>query len=163
MEWILQRRPSLDSTTLGELYIDGTKECDTLEDEIREIPGRPVESWKVPRVTAIPAGRYRVTLETSPRFGPRTITFHRVPGYTGIRGHGANRHEDLEGCVTFGLAGTKGKPHIIGGTSLPAVERVAAKLEAALARGEECWCDVRNPTTTAATWAELDRIVAGGT
>jgi hypothetical protein len=35
------------------------------EDEIREIPGRPVAEWKVHGKTAIPAGRYRITLEAS--------------------------------------------------------------------------------------------------
>lgn len=73
MNIVLQRRPSVGGATIGELTVDGVRICFSLEDEIREVEGQPVSEWKVKGATAIPAGRYRITLEHSPRFGPDTI------------------------------------------------------------------------------------------
>ena len=72
MELLLKRRPSQNGATIGALYIlvggDALHECYTLEDEVREVEGEPVEKWKVPGETAIPEGKYRVVIEKSPRF-----------------------------------------------------------------------------------------------
>lgn len=139
----LQRRPSAGETTIGELSEQGVRLCYTLEDMIREIPGRPVSEWKIHGRTAIPAQRYRVTLEDSPRFGPATLTLWGVPGFTGVRMHAGNTHEDTEGCPLLGLelAGST----IKGGTSRPAVALVKQRVGAAQAAGELVWMDILNP------------------
>ena len=63
--------------TIGRLYIDGKYFCDTLEDQVRELPaycpntpkGLNCECpEKVYSKTAIPSGEYKVTMEYSPRF-----------------------------------------------------------------------------------------------
>lgn len=147
MKLTLNRRPSVGGATIGELLADGKFLCYTLEDEIREIPGVPVGNWKLKGITAIPAGRYRVTMEHSPRFGPNTLTINAVPGFVGVRIHGGNRHEDSEGCPLLGLKVTA--TTIVGGTSGPAVKIVKDAVRAALASGQQVWIDINNPTAVA--------------
>jgi hypothetical protein len=79
--------------------------CDTLEDLVREVPGVPVEQWKIPGETAIPAGEYEILLTRSeraarghlwtPSRGLRAARAHRRAGLRGRadpRGqHGAQR------------------------------------------------------------------------
>lgn len=139
----LKRRPSAGGATIGELLADGVLLCYTLEDQIREVPGRPVDEWKVAGQTAIPARRYRITLETSPRFGPNTLTVWGVPGFSGVRMHAGNRAEDTEGCPLLGLQ-VSGNT-IVGGTSRPAVDLVRQRVAAAGAAGRSVWMDVVNP------------------
>ena len=102
---ILQRtsphgQPQTFGAITGEL---GAHLVFTLEDTVREITGKPVESWKVPGATAIPAGRYRVTLENSARFGAETLTLNDVPGFTSIRMHAGNTVVDTAGCPLLGM------------------------------------------------------------
>ena len=54
--------------TEGVLYTDGAAECFTLEDPVREVPGQPVEQWKIDGDTAIPVGLYKVVIDFSDRF-----------------------------------------------------------------------------------------------
>ena len=96
------REPSAGGATLSKVYIDDKYACDILEDVVREVPGVPVEQWKVKGQTAIPTGRYRVRLETSARFGPDTLTLENVPGFQYIRIHGGNTAKDTEGCLLPG-------------------------------------------------------------
>jgi hypothetical protein len=121
--------------------------CYTLEDEVREIPDVPVADWKIKTATAIPAGRYRVTLEYSQRFGPDTLTINDVPGFTSIRMHGGNTEADTDGCPLLGM---EIDPHgIVGGTSQPAVKLIKFVVREAIKRGEEVWIDVCNAVEAA--------------
>lgn len=147
MELTLKRRPSQGGATIGELLEDGVRLCYSLEDEIREIEGRPVHEWKIKGATAIPAGRYRITLENSPRFGADTLTVNDVPGFVGVRMHAGNDADDTEGCPLLGTAVTA--TTIVGGTSRPAVAMATAHVRQAIQRGEEVWMDVCNPTAVA--------------
>ena len=147
MKLTLQRRPSVGGATIGELMLDGIRVCYTLEDEIREMPGDPVWVWKVKGATAIPAGRYRVTLEQSARFGPDTLTINGVDGFSAIRMHGGNTQADTEGCPLLGFQVTA--TTIVGGTSAPAVAEVKKLVRGAIEAGDEVWIDVCNPTAEA--------------
>ena len=102
MELTLQRRSTVKQTTFGDLSIDGAFECHTLEDVVREIPGQPVEIWKIPGETAIPDGRYELTMVESGRFGPDTFSIKKVPGFSSIRIHSGNDDADTEGCILVG-------------------------------------------------------------
>ena len=103
MELTLKREPTLiGKVTFGDLYVDGMWQCHTMEDAIREVPGRPVEEWKVPKETAIPFGRYRLELVDSPKFGPDTLSLVNVPGFKFIRMHAGNTPEDTDGCILTG-------------------------------------------------------------
>ena len=139
----LQRKPSVDGATIGELLLDGIRMVYTLEDEIREVPGRPVEEWKIHGETAIPVGRYRITLESSPKFGPDTLTVWNVPGFDGVRMHAGNTAEDTEGCPLLGLRVTDDQ--IVGGTSRSAVLLVQGQVRRAIEQGDKVFMDVVNP------------------
>lgn len=96
------REPSLNNATLGVLFVNGHFQCFTLEDQIREIPGETVESWKMPGQTAIPQGRYRVLVTPSQRFQRPLPILLDVPGFTGVRIHAGNTITDTEGCILVG-------------------------------------------------------------
>ena len=98
----LLRDRSINRVTFGRLFVDDVFECLTLEDEIRERPGVPVSAWKVPKQTAIPAGRYCVRLTMSSRFGRVLALLENVPGFSGIRIHTGNVIDDTEGCILVG-------------------------------------------------------------
>lgn len=134
--------------TFGKLLAEDEHQlCYTLEDEVREIPGKPVSEWKIKGATAIPAGRYRVTLQDSPRFGRDTLTIHDVPGFDYIRMHAGNTEADTEGCPLLGMdIDPRG---IVGGTSRPAVKLVQFLVRDAIDRGELVWIDINNTVAEA--------------
>lgn len=144
MDLRVERQPSYRGATFGNLTVDGEFFCHTLEDQIREVPGHPVHSWKVKGSTAIPAGRYRVSLEVSPRFGPDTITVHDVPGFVAIRIHGGNDVDDTEGCPLVGSMIDREAGTISGARSAGVLDQLRELVREGLAAGE-VWLDVVNP------------------
>lgn len=123
MELLLKRIARRDSYTIGKLYIDGSYFCDTIEDKDRgldqSLPLSVNKAKKLKGKTAIPVGRYRVTLAVkSPRFSqkkqyavcdgylPRLIN---VPAFDGVLIHIGNTAEDSEGCILVGKNTQVGK------------------------------------------------------
>ena len=145
MKLLVQREPTKAKATLGRLLIDGVFECDTLEDAVREVKGRPVAEWKIYGETAIPEGVYRVTFENSARFGPDTLTVNAVPGFEGIRIHAGNTDKDTHGCL---LLGTRSAPDFVG-NSRAALAKLKAKVAEAIKRGETVEIEYRNPGAVA--------------
>lgn len=90
----LHRRIFTDKSTIGDLYFDGAFFCSTLED--------PVRRTKITGETAIPPGRYRVTIEPSPRFKRLMPRLKDVPGYSGVLIHWGNFPTDTDGCILVG-------------------------------------------------------------
>ena len=116
MELKLKRIARKASYTIGRLYIDGQRFCDTIEDRDRslrqDMARAAIKRIKVQGETAIPTGRYRVTLGVkSPKMSqkkayefcdgyvPRLIN---VPGFDGILIHIGNTARDSEGCILVG-------------------------------------------------------------
>ena len=115
MEIIINRK-EFPEYTEGKLTIIGNKfTCDTLEDPNRDLnrngkfDGTEVKEYGN---TAIPYGRYRVTLDTvSPRFS-KSKTYNRiggklprllnVPHFDGILIHIGNTKKDTDGCILVG-------------------------------------------------------------
>lgn len=91
--------------TIGRLYVDGDYFCDTLEDRVRNLR----KEAKVAGETAIPDGRYKVTITMSPRFGRLLPLLHDVPQFTGVRIHAGNTAKDTQGCILVGFNRVKGK------------------------------------------------------
>jgi hypothetical protein len=123
------------------LLVNGRFECFMLEDEIREVKGRPVSEWKQRGSTAIPAGRYKVTITQSPKFKRRLPLLHAVPGFTGIRMHPGNSHVDTDGCL---LPGRTRGPAFVGESRL-AFNALFKQLDSALSRKESVAIVLENP------------------
>ena len=117
-----------ERSTIGTLFVDGVRECVTLEDRVRA-PG-----IKVAGETAIPAGTYRLTFEFSPRLKRETPRLQDVPGFTGVLIHAGNAPEDSEGCILVGRVVGPGPDRI--SESRLARDALEAKIRDALARGE---------------------------
>lgn len=82
--------------TIGELWVNNSHLCDTLEDRVRP------EGEKVYGKTAIPEGTYEVKLTYSPRFKKILPEILNVPNFSGIRIHKGNQSSKTEGCVLVG-------------------------------------------------------------
>ena len=126
MELRLERDQLGVIDTPGTIFVDGTYQSRILEDPVRELPSKPVAEWKIGKRTAIPSGRFRVTLEKSEKFGPDTITINNVPGYTSIRMHAGQDEDQTDGCLlTAGLLERElddNSWRVVGGTSRPALD-----------------------------------------
>jgi hypothetical protein len=150
------------AAAIGRWWTDRSYRAFTLEDRVREMLGFPVERWKIPGETAIPVGKYPVTVDKSERFSLRasekfgrpiqvwTIHVLDVPGYSGIRVHGANRSKELEGCIAPGLSHPE-KADYVGG-SRAALDMIQPEVEAALGLVRvpgppECWSAGTVPKT----------------
>lgn len=123
MKIIVKRTLFDDAATIGEMYIDGTFECYTLEDKVR-----PPSERKVPGETAIPFGTYPVTIDFSQHFRDYMPHILGVPGFLGIRIHPGNTPHDTEGCI---LVGESNEPDELR-ESRKAFDAFFGKLKAAL-------------------------------
>jgi hypothetical protein len=103
----VKRTKSNANETLGQLYIDDISECDTLEDEYREV--------KVKGETRIPAGVYKLKIrefggfhekykKRFPKFHEGMIEICDIPGFTDVLIHCGNYDEDTMGCLLLGQA-----------------------------------------------------------
>jgi len=119
--------------TIGRLFVDGEYQCYTLEDKVRDT--------KVFGETAIPAGKYKVVIDYSPRFKRELPHILNVPGFEGVRIHPGNTPEDTEGCILVGKtwAGTN-----FIGQSRKAFEELFEKMKAAVAAKEEIELEIEN-------------------
>lgn len=112
----LIRRYKKQGYTIGELWIDGSYFCDTLEPTDRSLTGstplKDIAKAKEQGPTAIPSGRYQVTLNiVSPRLskqacykpcGGKVPRLVNVPGFDGILIHIGNWPSDTRGCILVG-------------------------------------------------------------
>jgi hypothetical protein len=96
MELTLNRIFLGSSATIGELWVNDTHLCDTLEDRVRP------EGEKIYGKTAIPEGIYEMVLSYSPRFKKILPEILNVPNFTGIRIHCGNSSADSSGCILVG-------------------------------------------------------------
>ena len=137
MELQLHRDKLGPRATLGHLDIDGVYECVTLEDVVRDLG--PDGKGKVFGETAIPAGRYSVVIDMSPKFGKRMLHILGVPFFTGIRIHSGNDHDNTEGCVLVGQQ-VINADWIQGGTT--ALPQLQAKVALALAQHDDVYITI---------------------
>jgi hypothetical protein len=84
-----------DTHTVGKLYINGSYECFTLEDAVRN-------GTKVIGKTAIPIGTYKLIIDASTRFKQDMPHILDVPDFTGVRIHAGNTSADTDGCILLG-------------------------------------------------------------
>lgn len=156
MEITLKRIARRPTYTIGKLSIDGKYFCDTIEDRDRDVNrnGRfDNGEVKIPSQTAIPNGRYRVTMRVqSPKFShraeynwwqvngrygylPRLLD---VPHFEGILIHAGSSARSSAGCIIVGLN------TVVGGVtdSMATCKKLYPILKAAADRGEQIWITV---------------------
>lgn len=127
IEYVLQRKPSGENETLGELTLNGKHVCDTLEPKVREV--------KETGYTAIPAGRYKITITRSNRFKRDMPLLDNVKNFAGVRIHSGNSFADTEGCIIVGNDAKKHSIKIATKTQLKKVQHALdkkAKLNSAI-------------------------------
>lgn len=114
MELVLTRNWKKADYTIGRLFVNGSFFCNTLEDKVRDLN----REKKVYGQTAIPAGRYEITMNViSPKYSkkktydwcearmPRLLN---VPYFEGVLIHAGNTAKDSEGCILVGENKVKG-------------------------------------------------------
>ncbi len=156
MELKVDRKYKKGTYTISNLFIDGDWVCNIIEDKDRGLHKgmslAQIRSLKVKSKTAIPSGRYRVTMKVvSPKFSlkkyymdfcggklPRVLD---VPGFDGILIHAGNLNTGIAtagmsaGCLLTGMNTIKG-----GLTKTKEMfEYVYKILKEADDRGEEIW------------------------
>lgn len=153
MKITVERFAFKKSYTIGRLYVDGQRFCDTLEDYDRNLtstmPLEEIKKIKVKDETAIPTGTYTVTLnEQSPRFKSRSQyafcngklpRLKNVPGYEGVLIHIGNKPSDTSGCILVGE--NKAVGQVLNSTNT--FRNLYKKLSEANNRGEQILVEVK--------------------
>ena len=118
----LKRIARRDKYTIGRLYVDGVRFCDTLEDTDRGLASTmtlgEINRRKVYGMTAIPTGTYDVLMTYSPKFASKSWAkpyngrlplLNNVQGFSGVRIHPGNTAADTQGCILVGQNTVVGK------------------------------------------------------
>lgn len=143
MKLKLQRDKQIQDGTVGNLSIDGIQECVTIEDVHHDV--------KIFGVTRIPAGTYKLRLNTSGGMNQRSpycgYSWHKgmieiagVEGFTNVYIHIGNRPKDTNGCPCVGTKKVPGQACVSG--SVMAYEKFYKKVVLALLRGEESTIEI---------------------
>lgn len=153
MEVSVNRVAKKETYTIGRLFVNGLRVCDTLEDTdrglVQSMSPAEIDDLKVYGETAIPAGRYRIDMETvSNKFGanpwyqqlcggriPRLVN---VPGFKGILIHPGNTALDSYGCILVGENKAVGKVLYSRAT----FAKLYGMLRTAHDAGEEIWITI---------------------
>lgn len=152
MELLLKRIALKDTYTIGKLYVNGTYFCDTIEDKVRDLNKdgdlNDVGEGKIPSLTAIPYGKYEITLKIkSPKFSlkssyswcggylPRLVG---VPYFEGILIHAGNTADSSAGCILVGENKVKGQ--VIN--SMVTLKKLYPILKEASDRNEKIWIKI---------------------
>lgn len=146
MDLLLKRKTRTTKSTEGELHINGSFECYTLEDVDRglkqSMPLDEIKMRKIKGETCIPEGRYRVIKQFWPKHGKHFLMLVDVPGYQGIFIHVGNKADDSEGCLLVGSSNTKQGDDFIE-QSKKALEALETKAFLADSKGEEIWITIQ--------------------
>lgn len=118
MELVVDRKWKKETYTIGNLYVDGKKFSNTLEDKDRGLkstsPLSLIKKVKVKAETAIPTGTYEVAMNiVSPKYslkpwyvanchGARMPRIQNIPGYSGVLIHPGTSNRDTAGCLLVG-------------------------------------------------------------
>lgn len=126
LEILVKRTYKKDTYTIGDIFIDGEWFCNSLEDKDRglskDMKLSVIKNRKVYGKTAIPTGRYEVTLDVfSPKFSKYPYYMNicdgflprikDVPAYDGVLFHvmdGAKGADLSYGCIGVGRNKIKG-------------------------------------------------------
>jgi hypothetical protein len=140
MDIALERKEFFDDRTIGAVYDEtGKFRWFSLEDKDRKLEEGGI---KIPKETAIPRGRYRVTLVWSPKRNALVPLLLGVPQFTGIEIHIGNKPEDTEGCILLGLK-YNAPDHQIYESTLACSEFYPWLFKKLVESGDDLWITVR--------------------
>ena len=124
MKITIDRKWKKDTYTIGNLYVNGSLFCNTLEDRDRGIKKTDslatIKSKKIYGETAIPTGTYTIDMTvTSPKYAAvkwyknlcqgKLPRLNNVPGFEGVLIHPGNTPFDTNGCILVGKNTIKGQ------------------------------------------------------
>ena len=153
MKLRLERRWPKATYTIGVLFIDGIRYCETLEDHDRGLkqsdPLLYIQKRKIAGETAIPKGTYEVSMNvTSPKYAGAAWYYklcqgkmprlRNVPGFEGILIHPGSTALDSAGCL---LVGKNTKVATLT-ESKATFEKLYKKMKVAYDRGEEITIEI---------------------
>lgn len=98
MKLTLERDTFSSLGTLGVLFVDGERFCNTLEPCL----GTTKKYGKYGRGACISTGTYSIDLHYSPKFKRYMLTLCAVPQRSGILIHSGNTVEHTAGCILVG-------------------------------------------------------------
>lgn len=151
MKITVKRIARRETYTIGRMYVDGVRFCDTIEDKDRGLKQSmslsEIRKKKIQDKTAIPAGTYEVSMhKPSPLYCKKAEkdSFYRpfcnnmprieeVPGYSGILIHPGTDQDSTSGCLIVGENTIVGKVT----NSRTTFKRLHAILMEAHKRGEK--------------------------
>lgn len=133
----INRKEFFDDRCIGGFYINGKFAYYTLEDTDRKLEEGGI---KIPKQTAIPRRKYKVTISFSNRFQRLMPHILDVPQFAGIRIHAGNTPENTEGCPLIGME-YDAPSHEIRKSKL-AFDDFFPRLEAGLKEGE-VWIEIK--------------------
>jgi len=142
-----------DDYTGGKMLVEGIPFCDTIEPTDRHLDSSmslsEIKKRKVYGRTAIPYGRYEITLEWSPRlhgrayakkYGGKFPCFNAVPGWSGVLLHPFNRGTESQGCIA---PGERWKAGTIINSTLAYTDFMDYYFLPAIARCQEVWVTIK--------------------
>lgn len=153
MELTLYRTWKKDKYTIGRLFINGEFFCNTCEDRDRNLyqgmGKEEIQKKKVYCETAIPYGRYRISMHRkSPKYSKKKAYekcegyvpyLMNVPAFEGILIHIGNWASDSCGCILVGENKVKGA--VVNSTVW--FWKLYDILKAADERGEQIWITIQ--------------------
>ena len=112
MKVLLDRKWKKEGYTIGEWTVDDKKMCNSMEDRDRGLQ-QYMSDGEIARLkeygeTAIPTGKYKVTMTYSPKYKRMMPQVMNVKGFTGVRIHSGNTAQDSLGCILLGDNDKKG-------------------------------------------------------
>lgn len=154
MKLLVDRKWKKTNYTIGNLYVDGVKFCNTLEDTDRGLKQtdslEEIKKKKVYGETAIPTGTYQVRMDiVSPKYN--AVSFFKklcngmvprimnVPGFEGILIHTGNSPIDTYGCLLVGKNTQVGRVT----QSKDTFEKLYKKMKKAHDKGEKIWIEFK--------------------
>ena len=157
MELRLERTALKPKYTIGHLYdvTEGKREyiCDVIEDTARDVNKNGVfdgKEKKIPKLTAIPYGRYKIGWSSSPKFGVSKFLeakpyghimpwVKNVKHFEGILIHCGSSEKSSAGCLIVGYNKVVGK--VVD--SRKAFDKLmSVYLLPTKKRGEEIWLEI---------------------
>ncbi len=134
MKLTLVRKWFGTNKTIDKLLVNGQLKYYALEDVVRK------DGVKIAKETAIPYGKYNVTVSHSPKLGRRLPLINDVPMFSGIRIHAGIDETWTEGCILISDQVKNGEL----GLNRQAETDLIAQIDEAISKGEDCTITVTN-------------------